>query len=476
MRLRALLLTLLVAGASCAAYATTDEEIEAAVRAAREAPKNHALNRNAAEMLRDAGRYREAVAFYLKSDNAGNLGAAECLFYLYDYDEAETYLDKYLEKRTKAEAAKDKDFSYGDGTETIDWTDHLRSRIELGRSMLDRVEQLQIVDSINVPADEFFKFMRLSASAGHLADAEHLESLATPEMLEAAGVTDFSTPAFVSERGDDVVWYGATASGDSKMLESVKLTDGTWDLPVTLFDYQKIFGNRNGSWVAYPFLMADGVTLYFAADGEGSLGELDIFISRRDGDTFLQPSNVGMPYNSPFNDYMLAIDELTGIGWWATDRNQLRDSVTLYAFIPQDLRINYPSDTPGLTDLARVASVAATQKGDVDYEAIRRRLAAPDRSRRGSHESDFTLALPGGRVATRISDLHSAQGRTLMKQYLSELASMESLRTHLADLRLRYAKGDKGVAAEILDAEKALEGKRLELKRLHNQIASLEER
>jgi len=30
--------------------------------------------------------------------------------------------------------------------------------------------------------------------------------------------------------------------------------------------------------VAYPFLMADGVSLYFAADGEESLGGLDIFI------------------------------------------------------------------------------------------------------------------------------------------------------------------------------------------------------
>ena len=32
-------------------------------------------------------------------------------------------------------------FSYGNGDETLDWTDYLRSRIDLGRSMLDRVEK-----------------------------------------------------------------------------------------------------------------------------------------------------------------------------------------------------------------------------------------------------------------------------------------------------------------------------------------------
>ena len=52
-------------------------------------------------------------------------------------------------------------FSYGNGDETLDWTDYLRSRIDLGRSMLDRVEKIQIVDSINVPADQFSNLSNL---------------------------------------------------------------------------------------------------------------------------------------------------------------------------------------------------------------------------------------------------------------------------------------------------------------------------
>ena len=288
------LLSLVALASALSSGAITPEEVNRAVAAARETPKNQNLNRKAGDVLKDARRYREAISYYLKGGNAGNLGAAESSFYLYEYDKADEYLDKYLEKRTKAEEAADREAS-SDGGEPVDWTDMLRSRIELGRSMLDRVEKIQIVDSINVPAEEFFKFFRLAKSAGRLSDEMEIESAVPSEKLIQMGVSGLWAPAFVSESGDDMIWYGSTENGDTRMYESVRLTDGSWDQPVELFDYNSIFGDNNGSWVSYPFLMSDGVTLYFAADGDNSLGELDIFISRRDDDGFLQPSNVGMP-------------------------------------------------------------------------------------------------------------------------------------------------------------------------------------
>ena len=95
--------------------------------------------------------------------------------------------------------------------------------------------------------------------------------------------------------------------------------------------------------------MPDGVTLYFANNGENSLGGYDIFMTRRsDGDgegkEYFQPQNVGMPYNSPFNDFMMAIDEASGLGWWATDRNQIPGKVTVYVFIPSQMRVNVEPD------------------------------------------------------------------------------------------------------------------------------------
>lgn len=471
-----ILLSLAVSLQVMTVSAISPEEVSKAVSIARESPKNQLHNRNAGDALKEAGRYKEAITYYLKGGNLGNLGAAESYFYLYDYDTAEEHLDKYLAKRTKAEEAKDKEFSLGNGAETTDWTDYLRSRIELGRSMLDRVEKIQIIDSINVPSDEFYKFIKLGRSAGRLSDEMAIEKAVSSETLRELGVSGLWAPTYVSEKGEDMIWYGSTDNGDSQMFESIRLADGSWDKPVKLFDYESIFGNNNGSWVSYPFLMSDGVTLYFAADGDSSLGELDIFISRRDGDGFLQPSNVGMPYNSPYNDYLYAIDEENGIGWWATDRNQLQDSVTIYTFIPQELRINYPTDTPDLTDFAKVQSIKMTQTEGTDYESLKKKIANVSSGNNADSGAEFSFALPGGRVIHSLSELSNRNAVDAMKSYLMAEESLRKLKANLAKLRVAYGKGDKNVASQIRSAENEVERKKAELLRLKNRVVQLQKR
>ena len=278
MKLRDLtILSLTVLAPAAASADATYEAVEAAVAA----PRNRALQRAAGDALKDAGKYKEAITFYLKSDNAGNLGAAEAAFYMYDFDKAATYLEKYLAKRTKAEIAKDTDFTYRPDGEPTDWTEYLSSRIDMGKSMLDRVEKIQVIDSINVPADKFFNYLRLARSAGRVVGEETVARIVDDATLDRLELTEISGPAYMTESGDDVIWTGADTDGNARMFESVRLADGTWDNPAPLFDYESIFGNDNGLWISAPFLQNDGVTLYFAADGEESLGGLDICPAQR---------------------------------------------------------------------------------------------------------------------------------------------------------------------------------------------------
>ncbi|MDE6081303.1 MAG: hypothetical protein K2F70_03435, partial [Muribaculaceae bacterium] len=122
--------------------------------------------------------------------------------------------------------------------------------------------------------------------------------------------------------------------------------------------------------------MNDGVTLYFANDGENSIGGYDIFITRRnDEGKFFQPQNLGMPYNSPYNDYMLAIDEQNGVCWWATDRNKIPGKVTIYTFIPSEMRVNYEVDDPDLASYARIDSYKKTWAEGKDYTKLLNRIS-----------------------------------------------------------------------------------------------------
>ncbi len=342
--------------------------------------------------------------------------------------------------------------------------------------MLDRVEKIEIVDSINVPAESFYKFFKLAKSAGSFGDEMEIEKVVKAKTLKQSGIVSLWSPVFTTETGDDMIWYGSAENGNSKMFESSRLTDGSWDKPVALFDYAGIFGDNNGSWVSYPFLMSDGVTLYFAADGDNSLGELDIFISRRDNDGFLQPSNIGMPYNSPYNDYLYAIDEENKLGWWATDRNQLKDSVTIYTFIPQELRVNYPTDTPNLTDYAMVKSIAMTQDDNTDYDDIRARIASISKDKGDNGSTNFVFGLPGGRIITSMNQLSNNRAAMAMKEYLSAKDSYEKMKADLVKLRQAYARRDKSAGNRILSLEKDLEVKKAEMLRLKNRVVKLEQK
>lgn len=445
-----------------------------AVEAARKAPRNQALNRAAGDALKDAGRFAESITYYMKAGNQGNLGAAEASYYMYDFDAARDYLDKYLAKRTKAEAEKDSQFSVSSTGEKTDWTEYLGNRISIGRSMLDRVENIEIIDSINVPSDEFFSFVKLARSAGTLAGMETIEKIVGQKEMEALGVDDIVQPAFVTESGDEMIWVGSDSNGNSVMVESFRLADDTWDAPVKLFDYSTVFGNSGGSWVDYPFLLNDGVTLYFASDGDESLGQLDIFMTRRDENDFLQPSNIGMPYNSPFNDYLYAIDEETGTGWWVSDRNRLTDSVTIYTFIPKEIRENYPVDTPSLASRARVSSIKDTWQDGKDYDRIRRSIASVGDKRRNGNTGEFDFQLPDGRVLHRLSDFNSPMARSAMQNYLKEKAEVDAMRDRLASMRKSFAGGDRMQGGEILRLEKTLEQRTAALLPLANEVITLE--
>ena len=275
------------------------DEVTDAVAAAKKSPKNQKANRRAAEALRDAGQPAEAITYFIKSDNRGNLDAAELCFDLYDFQRAGELLDKYLSKRTKDQSAADNQYIPQWSDEPTDYTDILRHRINLGLSMLDRVEKIAVMDSVNIPADDFLNYYRMARTAGRLRPDSRVERLLPRGWITAQGLATLSPAAFESEAGDYVMFAAMDdESGKSALYETYQLADGQWIEPVRLFDFESIFGKDSGSTVDFPFLMPDGVTLYFAADGEDSLGGLDIFVSRRGDESYLQPSNVGMPYNS----------------------------------------------------------------------------------------------------------------------------------------------------------------------------------
>lgn len=398
--------------------------------------------------------------------------AAHEAFDNYQFDLAEELLDKYASKRKRDQIAADQiEDPYRTGV-TFDRVDELRRRIDLGRNMLERVEKLVIVDSLTVDRYDFFRHFRLDPSSGRLADATTVDGISADVAENALD------PIYVTEDGETMMWVSSdddddTPAGTFTLMETERLADGSWEKPRKLFDRATIFADDIPGQLYSPFIMADGVTLYFAADGPQSLGGLDIFIARRESDgSFLQPSNIGMPYNSPANDFMMAIDEATGAGWWATDRNTDDEHVTIYIFKPQELRVNFENDADNLAAYAMLREFEPT-----DAETISSvKNAINSISKAISDKEEFRFAMPDGKVIKHKSDFRSPDARELIDDWSGLKHKIDKNTQRLLALRNGRSKGDHTNDAEIKSLERTINNDKINLKQLANDIIRSEQR
>lgn len=370
---------------------------------------------------------------------------ARAAYEAYDFSEAARHLANAKKKMTT-----------GDPIEQ-DVVGSLQRQMDLAKSFITRVEKLEILDSISVPKENFFKAYRLPSSSG---------SLEGPEALPyKAREVEY---VFTNEDGDFKMWAQPDSTGFYNIAESILLTDGSWSKPS--FAPSQLGDERNAE---FPFMMADGVTLYYASDGDGSIGGYDIFVVTRDPQTgeYLQPQNIGMPYNSPYDDYLLAIDELNGVGWWATDRNLLDDNLTVYLFKVNDTRVNYDPDEEetDIEQLALISDYKSTQNSDEDYSELLD--AVKNISVEKKKRVDFTFPMSGGRVYTTLEDFTTAGGRAAMRRYLEAEKQFKASSAELANLRRQYADSPTStIKDKIRTLEIENEQERENLKMVRNEV------
>jgi tetratricopeptide (TPR) repeat protein len=286
----------------------------------RRRPNDGIFNYGYGMCLVKSGQQETALP-YLQKALTKKISAAypilcDLYFQLYYFDEAITTIQDYLALSTISSADSNKYSA-------------LLVKAKLGADMIQHVEIVTIVDSLQVNKKEFFQHYKFSKDLGTIFPSQLLDKQEPADML-----------ACRSQRGNRIV-FADSLHGKASLYSTFQMTDH-WSDPMPLSDVV----NNYGTALNDPFVSSDGITLYFAAKGVHSLGGYDLFITRYNlqDNKYYTPVNYGMPFNSIYNDYLLIIDDVDNIGWFATDRFQPAGKVMIYTFIPNAERKIIQSD------------------------------------------------------------------------------------------------------------------------------------
>lgn len=326
-------------------------------------------------------------------------------------------------------------------------------------NQLGRVEAVPVIKSYTVPRSTFE-----NALAGlNDTDLAKGHSFAGNE----------SVPFFINNTGREVFWTAKDADGVSRLYTAGVLDDGTREEARELTEF---IGDGD---ILAPFIMEDGETLYFAARRDDSLGGYDIYMTRRDNEGgFYEPSNIGMPYNSPSDELLFVIDEQNDLGWWASARTDNPETVTIYVFVPNKTRINIDSDNENIADRARLTDLSATWPEGFDTKAATARIPTPAKTRMAKQDkspsSDFELSLGNGRIVRSMKEFRNPDAATAMSDVLRLRNTLNDTVARLKSMRLEYADGNTALKGDIRVLEAEVEKQQKDLRDATNRVIRLE--
>lgn len=326
-----------------------------------------------------------------------------------------------------------------------------------GENGLRGTDQVIIVDSIVLDKSAFLSAYPLSEDLGKLTLSENGETVEYSTQLN--GMV-FRPETIVTDDGSSSLQIMRHFVEDGAYTES------------TLMEGLGIEGDVN-----YPFLLPDGQKFYFAARTDDGYGNYDLYVTRYDSDSkrFYRAENMGFPYNSYANDYMLALDEEHNIGWFASDRYQPAGKVCVYTFIPNQSRhtIDF-ENTPlsvvqtkaSLHSLKALSALYTSEEKALQQEAINT-LASLSQSKKSSVKGDFLFILNDEKDITSLSQFSNEEAKKLCAEWLQKSKNLATLNEQLEEIRLSSSANKE--RDKVINLEKRIQ-------ELHKEVHSIEKR
>jgi len=385
------------------------EAIPAFEKAVTSSPRNASYNQWYGNSLLETGNPAKAKEYLTFAASRKITEAYRSLgkmhYLLYEFEESAEAYSQYADLLLKEKKAEESEL-----------VKPLIQRSERAARMLSRCEDIQIIDSIVLDKSNFLEAYFLSMESGSLQNINNQVIYENP----------LKDKRYFAEKNED---------GNYHLYSEFKLQNN-WgdkkrlDLPADSLT------NDN-----YPFILQDGLTIYYASTGNSSIGGYDLFITRynMNNDTYLNPNQMGMPFNSIANDYMMAVDEINNIAYFATDRFQPEDKVVVYTFIPNEEFIPVETEED-LIARAKITSIKNSWKSDVDYEAYIESVRNRILNETPKIAKDFSFVINDNIVYYTLSDFESDAAKQTYLQAKELEEQIKVLEEDLGLLRRDYGR------------------------------------
>ena len=178
-------------------------------------------------------------------------------------------------------------------------------------------------------------------------------------------------------RGDKSIIFSAVDFAGTRSLFITHETDTLWTAPRLLGESLTTMGSE-----IFPMLSPDGKTLYFASDELYGMGGFDLYSSTWDEATqsWQDPVNMGFPFNSPGDDFLLVDTDDGKYTIFASNRDCSRDSVYVYVVdyaASRDRKVIRSHD-----EIVRIASLRPVQElGRLDHDSFSETVEETDNTR-----------------------------------------------------------------------------------------------
>lgn len=138
---------------------------------------------------------------------------------------------------------------------------------------------------------------------------------------------DYSTEHPALSEDEEILYFASDMPGTMGSFDifSVEINGGKFGIPKNLGPVINTIHKEQ-----FPYISGDG-KLYFSSNGHPGFGSMDVFVAEYTNGKFEKPKNVGLPVNSPFDDFSFNMDFETKEGYFSSNRPGGKGNDDIYA-------------------------------------------------------------------------------------------------------------------------------------------------